>query len=98
MSYVSGARRMLANGGGSFSGMNSSTSSSCLPLLGVKEFEGFLLEFGKPGHWSAGSLANRLEGLPSSLVASLGSPRRRFGGLEVVDLSCHGGGPSASFL
>ena len=64
---------MLMNDWGSFSGVNSSTSSSCQPLLGAEEFEGLLLEFGKPGHWSTGSLANRLEGLPALLVASLDS-------------------------
>ena len=26
---------------------------------GAERFEGLLLELGKPGHWSAGSLANR---------------------------------------
>ena len=78
--------------------MNSSASSSRLPLFGAEEFEGLLLEFGKPGHCSAGSLANRLGGLPASLVASLDSPRRRPGDLVVVDLSYHGGRPSASFL
>ena len=68
------------------------------PLLGAEEFEGFLLEFGRIGHWSAGSLANRCGWLPASLVASLDSPRRRPGDLVVVDLSYHGGRPSASFL
>ena len=89
---------MLANGGGSSSGVNSSTSSSRQPPLGAEEFEGLLLEFGKPGHWPAGSLANRRGGLPAS-GGHLGlSPRRRFEDLVVVDLSCHGGRPSASFL
>jgi len=98
MACVSGARRMLANGGGSSSGMNSSTSSSRQPLPGAEEFEGLLLEFGKPGHWSAGSLANQLGGIPVSLVASLDFPRRRPGDLVVVDLSCHGGCPYPSHL
>ena len=78
--------------------MNSSMSSSRLPLIGAEEFEGLLPEFGKPGHWSAGPLANRRGGLPALLVASLDSPRRRPGDLVVVDLSCRGRCPSASFL
>ena len=78
--------------------MNSSTSSSRQPLPGTEEFEGLLLEFGKPGNWYAGSLANRRGGILASLVASLDSPRHRPGDLVVVDLSCHGGHPSASFL
>ena len=85
MAYVSGARRMLANGGGSSSGMNSSASSSRQPLPGAEKFEGLLLELGKPGHWSAGSLANRRGGLPASGGLGL-SPRRRVGDLVVVDL------------
>ena len=89
---------MLANGGGSSSGMNSSVSSSRQSLPGTGEFEGLLLEFGKPGHWSAGPLANRCGGLPASLVASLDYPQRRLGDLVVVDLSYHGGRPSAFFL
>ena len=67
--------------------------SSRLPLTGIEEFEGFLPEFGRIGHWSAGSLANRCGWLPASLVASLDSPRRRPGDLVVVDLSCHEGCP-----
>ena len=78
--------------------MNSSMSSSRLPLFGAEEFEGLLLEFGKTGHWSTGSLDNRLGGLPASLVASLVSPRRRPGVLAVVDLSCHGGSPFCVLL
>ena len=98
MSYVSGARRMLASGGGSSSGMNLSMSSSRTPLFGAEEFEGLLLEFGKPGHWSAGSLANRRGGLPASggLLGLPSAPARRLNG--GVDLPCHGGRPSVSFL
>ena len=59
MACFSGARRKLANGGGSSSGMNSPTSSCRRPLPDAEEFEGLPLELGKPGHWSAGSLANR---------------------------------------
>ena len=66
MACVSGARRMLANGGGSSSGMNSSTSSSRQPLPGAEEFEGLLLELGKPGHWPARSLAYLRGGLLAS--------------------------------
>ena len=98
MSYVSGARRMLASGGGFSSGMNTSACSSCLPLTGAKEFEGFLPEFGRTGHWSTGSLANWCGWLPASLVASLNSPRRRPGDLVVVDLSHHRGCPYPSHL
>ena len=96
MSFVSGARRMLANGGGSSSGMNSPTSSCCRPLPGAEEFEGLPLELGKPGHWSAGSLANRRGGLPASggLLGLLSAPARRLGG--GVDPPCRGGCPSAS--
>ena len=71
--------------------MNTSTCSSRQPLSGAEECEGCLLEFGRPGHWSAGSLVNRCGGLPALLVAFLISPRRRPGDLVVVDLSCHGG-------
>ena len=79
--------------------MNTSTCSSRLPLTGIEEFEGFLPEFGRIGHWSTGSLANWCGWLPASLVASLDSPRCRPGDLVVVeDLSFHGGRPSASFL
>lgn len=97
MAYVSGARRMLANGGGSSSGMNSPTSSSRQLLPGTDKSEGLLLELGKPGHWSAGSLANRRGGLPASggLLGLPSAPARRLGG---VDLPCHGGRPSSSFL
>ena len=92
------ARRMLANGGGSSSGMNSPTSSCRRPLPDAEEFEGLLLELGKPGHWSAGSLANRRGGLPASggLLGLLSAPARRLGG--GVDPPCRGGCPSASFL
>ena len=98
MSCVPGARRMLANGGGSSSGMNSSTSSSRQPLPSAEEFEGLLLELGNPGHWSAGSLANRQGALSASggLLGLPSAPSRRLGGGE--DLPCHGGRPSASFL
>ena len=68
------------------------------PLLGAEEFEGLLLGFGKPCHWSAGSLAYRRGGLPASGGLLGLSPRRRSGDLVVVDLSCRGGLPSASFL
>ena len=68
------------------------------PLLSAEEFEGLLLEFGKPGHWSAGSLAYRGGGLPASGGLLGLSPRCQFGDLVVVDLSCHGGRPSPSFL
>ena len=98
MAHVPGASRTLANGGGSCSGMNSPTSSSRQPLLGADKSEGLLLELGKPGHWSAGPLANRRGGLPASggLLRLLSAPARRPGG--GVDLPCHGGRPSASFL
>ena len=89
---------MLANGGGSSLGMNSSTSSSRQLLPGTEEFEGLLLELGKLGHWSASSLANRQGGLPASgglLGLPLAPARRPDGG---VDLPCHGGRPSVSFL
>ena len=59
MAHVSGARRMLVNGGGIPSDMNSPTSSSRQLLPDAEEFEGFLLELGKPCHWSAYSLTNR---------------------------------------
>ena len=98
MAHVPGARRTLANGGGSCSGMNSPTSSSRQPLPGADKSEDLLLELGKPGHWSAGSLANRRGGLPASggLLGLLSAPARRPGG--GVDLPCHGSRPSASFL
>ena len=67
--------------------MNSSTSSSRQPPLGAEEFEGLLLEFGKPGHWSAGSLVNRPGGLPASGGLLGLFPRRHLGDLVVVDLS-----------
>jgi len=97
MAHVFGARRMLANGGGSSSGMNSPTSSCRRPLPDAEEFEGLLLELGKPGHWSADSLANRQGGLPASggLLGLLSAPARRLGG--GADLPCRGGCPSASF-
>ena len=78
--------------------MNTSMCSSRLSLTGADEFEGFLPEFGMPGHWPAGSLANRRGGLPASLIASLNSPRRRPGDLVVVDLSHHRGCPYPSHL
>ena len=89
---------MLANGGGSSSGMNSPTSSSRQPLSGADKSEGLLLELGKPGHWSASSLANRRLGLPASggLLGLPSASARRLGG--GADLPCHGGRPSASFL
>jgi len=89
---------MLANGGGSSSGMNSPTSSCCRPLPGAEEIEGLPLELGKPGHWSAGSLANRRGGFPASggHLGLLSAPARRLGG--GVDPPCRGGCPSASFL
>jgi len=98
MAYVSGARRMLANGGGSSSGMNSPTSSSRQPLPGADKSEGLMLQLGKLGHWSAGSLANRRGGLPASggLLGLPSAPARTLNG--GVDLPCHGGRPSASFL
>ena len=98
MAYVSGARRMLANGRGFSSGLNSPTSSSRQQLPDAEEFEGLLLELGKPGHWSAGSLANRRGGLPASggILELLTVPARRLGG--GVDPPCPGGCPSASFL
>jgi hypothetical protein len=96
MSCVPGARRMLANGGGSSLGMNSSTSSSLQPLPGAEEFEGLLLEFGKPVHWSVGSFANRRGGLPASGCLLGLFLRCQLGDLVVVDLSCRGGRPSAS--
>ena len=98
MAHVSGARRMLANGGGSSSGMNSPTSSSRQPLPGADKSEGLMLQLGKLGHWSAGSLSNQRGGLPASggLLGLLSAPARRPGG--GVDLPCHGGHPSASFL
>ena len=68
------------------------------PLLGAEEFEGLLLEFEKPVHWSTGSLAYRRGGLPASGGLLGLSPRRRSGDLVVVDLSGRGGRPSASFL
>ena len=82
MARASGARRMLANGGGSSSGMYLSTSSSRQPLPDAEEFEGLLLELGKPGHWSASSLANRRGGLPASggLLGLLSAPAQRLGG------------------
>ena len=78
---------MLANGGGSSLDMNSPTSSSRQPLPGAEEYEGLLLELGKPGHWSASSLANRRGGLPASGGLLGLFPRRRLGDLVVVDLS-----------
>ena len=86
---------MLANGGGSSSGMNSPTSSSRQPLPGADKSEDLMLELGKPGHWSAGSLANRRGGLPASggLLGLLSAPARRLGG--GVALPCRGGRPSA---
>jgi len=86
------------NGGGSSSGMNSPTSLSRRPLSDAEEFEGLLLELGKPGHWSVDSLANRRGGLPASggLFGLLPAPARRLGG--GVALPCRGGRPSASFL
>ena len=82
MAHVSGARRMHSNGGGSFSGMNSSESSSRQPLPGAEEFEGLPLELGKLGHWSAGSLANRRGGLPASggLLGLPSASAQRLGG------------------
>ena len=82
MARASGARRMLANGRGSSSGMNLSTSSSRQPLPDAEEFEGLLLELGKPGHCSAGSLANRRGGLPASggLLGLFLALARRLGG------------------
>ena len=53
----------------------------------AEEFEGLLLEFGKPGYWSAGSLANRRGGLPASGGLLGLFPRHRLGDLVVVDLS-----------
>jgi hypothetical protein len=97
-SYVSGARRMLASGGGSSSGGGTSMCSSRQLLSGAEECEGCLPEFGKPGHWSAGSLANWHGGLPALLVAFLISPRRRPGDLVVMDLTYHGGCPYPSHL
>ena len=89
---------MLANGGGSSSGMNSLTSSCRRPLPDAEEFKGLPLELGKPGHWTAGSLGNRRGGLPASggLLGLLSAPAQRLGG--GVDRPCHGGRPSASFL
>ena len=89
---------MLANGGGSSSGMNSLVSSYHRPLPGVEEFEGMLQEFGKLGHWSTCSLANRRGGLPASggHLGLLSAPARKLGG--GVDPPCRGGCPSASFL
>ena len=86
---------MLAKGGGSSSGMNSLVSSCHRPLPGVEEFEGMLQEFGKPGHWSTCSLANRRGGLPASggHLGLLSAPTRRLGG--GVTLPCRGGTPSA---
>ena len=94
----SGARRMLANGMGSSSGMNLTASSCRRPPPDAEEFEGLLLEFGKPGHWSAGSLANQRGGFPASggLLGLLSAPARRLGG--GVDPPCRGGCPSTSFL
>ena len=87
---------MLVNGGGSSSGKNSPTSSSRQPLPDAEEFEGLPLELGKPGHWFAGSLANRRGGLSASggLLGLLSAPARRLGG--GVDPPCRGGCPSAS--
>ena len=98
MACFSGARRMLANGMGSSSGMNSTASSCRQPLPDAEEFEGLPLELGKPGHWSTCSLANRRGGLPASgvLLGLLSAPAQRLGG--GVDLPCRGGCPSASFL
>ena len=50
---------------------------------GAEEFEGLLLELGKPGHWSAGSLANRRGGLPASggLLGLPSAPARRLNGV-----------------
>jgi len=95
MAHFSGARRMLATGGGSSSGMDSPASSCRRPLLGAEESEGLLQEFGEPGHWSACSLANRRGGLPASgsLLGLLSAPTRRLGG--GVTLPCRGGTPSA---
>ena len=89
---------MLANGGRSSSGMNSPTSSSRQPLVGADKSKGLLLELGKPGHWSASSLANRRGGLSAfgGLLGLLTAPARRLGG--GVALPCRGGRPSASFL
>ena len=95
MACFSGARRMLANGGGSSLGMNLPASSCRRPLLGAEEFEGLVQEFGEPGHWSACSLANRRGGLPASsgLLGLLAALTRRLGG--GVTLPCRGGTPSA---
>ena len=52
-------------------------------------------EFGKPGHWSTCSLANRRGGLLASgaHLGLLSAPTRRLGG--GVTLHCRGGTPSA---
>ena len=86
---------MLANSGGSSSGMNSLVSSYHRTIPGVEEFEGMQQEFGKPGHWSTCSLANRRGGLPASSghLGLLSAPTRRLGG--GVTLPCRGGTPSA---
>ena len=86
--YVSGARRMLASDGGSFSGGGTSLCSPLQPLTGTEECEGCLPELGKPGHWSACSLANR----------RAWGRRGRLASLVAVDLTCHGGCPCLSHL
>ena len=96
--YVSGARRMLASGEGFSSGGGASPCSSLQPLTGAGECEGFLPEFGKPGHCSACSLAKQAEVCHASLVAFLVSPWHWSGGPAAVDLVCHGGCPCPSHL
>ena len=51
MSYVSGARRMLASGRGFSSGGGTISCSFHEPWAGAKEFGGRLPGLGKPGHW-----------------------------------------------
>ena len=60
-----------------------------------REVRGPTVGVGKPGHWSARSLASRRGGLPASrgLLGLLSAPTRRLGG--GVTLPCRGGIPSA---
>jgi len=96
--YISGARRILASGGGFSLGGSAPLRSALQPRAGAEVCEGCLPLLGKPGHCSACSLAKQAEVCHASLVAFLVSPWHWSGGPAAVDLVCHGGCPCPSHL